>query len=172
MTDFEAGFTYTQSTDRLWRKNRQTTSGNSCLGTDINRNWNYQWSTPGGSSTDPCAQDYRGSAPSSAPENKGLTAFVNNLAQSTTGLKLYIDYHSYSQLFMTRKLHPGETRVEIKLTSMLVSLWLLLHSRLIQQCRVSVPRPRGSGSNQRRLRYCLQGRTYLPDHLPSVRKQR
>ena len=102
--DFEAGFTYTQSTDRLWRKNRQTTSGSSCLGTDINRNWNYQWSTPGGSSTDPCAQDYRGSGPSSAPENVGLTAFVNKLAQSTTGLKLYIDYHSYSQLFMTRKL--------------------------------------------------------------------
>ena len=114
--DFEAGFTYTQSTDRLWRKNRQTSSGSSCLGTDINRNWNYQWSTPGGSSTDPCAQDYRGSGPSSAPENVGLTAFVNKLAQSATGLKLYIDYHSYSQLFMTRKLHPRGGQVESKLT--------------------------------------------------------
>ena len=100
---WRTGFVYTQTTDRLWRKNRQTTSGSSCLGTDINRNWDYQWSTPGGSSTDPCAQDYRGSAPSSSPENKGLTGYVNGLAQASTGLKLFIDYHSYSQLFMTRK---------------------------------------------------------------------
>lgn len=33
------GFAYTQSTDRLWRKNRQKVSTSSCLGTDINRNW-------------------------------------------------------------------------------------------------------------------------------------
>ncbi len=46
-----------------------------------------------------------GSAPSSAPENVGLSAYVNKLAKSSTGLELYIDYHSYSQLFMTRTLH-------------------------------------------------------------------
>jgi len=31
------GFVYSQTTDRLWRKNRQTVSGNSCVGRDINR---------------------------------------------------------------------------------------------------------------------------------------
>lgn len=44
-----------------------------------------------------------GTAPSSAPENVGLTNYVNALAKASTGLKLFIDYHSYSQLFMTRK---------------------------------------------------------------------
>ncbi|KAI4212342.1 MAG: hypothetical protein LQ351_004912 [Letrouitia transgressa] len=96
------GFVYTQTTDRLWRKNRQAPpSGSSCYGRDINRNWNYQWSTPGGSSTDPCAQDFRGRAPSDAPENVVLANFVNKIAASPQKLKLYIDYHSYSQLFMT-----------------------------------------------------------------------
>ncbi|KAL8715441.1 MAG: hypothetical protein Q9220_000775 [cf. Caloplaca sp. 1 TL-2023] len=98
------GFVYTQTNDRLWRKNRQSTSGSSCLGHDINRNWNYQWSTPGGSSTDPCAEDFRGRAAADAPETVVLANFVNKLAASAQKLKLYIDYHSYSQLFMTRTL--------------------------------------------------------------------
>lgn len=55
------GFVYTQTNDRLWRKNRSAApSGSSCLGTDINRNWPYKWDVPGGSSTDPCDQTYRG----------------------------------------------------------------------------------------------------------------
>ncbi|KAL9031366.1 MAG: hypothetical protein Q9196_000621 [Gyalolechia fulgens] len=95
------GFVYTQTNDRLWRKNRQSTAGSSCLGHDINRNWNYQWSTPGGSSTDPCAQDFRGSAAADAPETVALANFVNKVAASAQKLKLFIDYHSYSQLFMT-----------------------------------------------------------------------
>jgi carboxypeptidase A4 len=37
------GFAYTQSTDRLWRKNRQSVSTSSCLGRDINRNWPNHW---------------------------------------------------------------------------------------------------------------------------------
>ncbi|KAL8788338.1 MAG: hypothetical protein Q9213_001735 [Squamulea squamosa] len=95
------GFVYTQTNDRLWRKNRQSTSGSSCLGHDINRNWNYQWDTRGGASTDPCAADFKGSAPADAPETVVLANFVNKLAASAQKLKLFIDYHSYSQLFMT-----------------------------------------------------------------------
>ncbi|KAL8801450.1 MAG: hypothetical protein Q9200_006947 [Gallowayella weberi] len=95
------GFVYTQTNDRLWRKNRQPTSGSTCLGHDINRNWNYQWSTPGGASTDPCAQDFKGLSPADAPETVVLANFVNNIQSSPQKLKLFIDYHSYSQLFMT-----------------------------------------------------------------------
>ena len=30
--------------DRFWRKNRSPSVVNSsCIGTDLNRNWNYQW---------------------------------------------------------------------------------------------------------------------------------
>jgi murein tripeptide amidase MpaA len=94
------GFVYSQTNDRMWRKNRQSVSGNSCLGTDINRNWNYQWSVTGGASTSACAQDYKGPSAASAPETKALASFAQGIKNSQ-GLKLYIDWHSYSQLFMT-----------------------------------------------------------------------
>jgi hypothetical protein len=35
---------------RSWRKNRQPNSGSSYVGTDLNRNWSYQWGCCGGSS--------------------------------------------------------------------------------------------------------------------------
>ncbi|KAK1251519.1 hypothetical protein MKX07_006998 [Trichoderma sp. CBMAI-0711] len=94
------GFLYTQSTDRLWRKNRQTNSGSSCVGRDINRNWNYMWNVPGGASTNPCAEDYKGAAAGDSVEFKALSAFIQKI-KTAQGVKLYIDYHSYSQLFMT-----------------------------------------------------------------------
>jgi len=40
-----------------------------------------------------------------APENKALLAYINNL-KAGKGVQLYIDIHSYSQLFMTRKKFP------------------------------------------------------------------
>lgn len=96
------GFLYTQSTDRMWRKNRQSTSGSTCIGHDINRNWPYMWSVSGGASTNPCAEDFKGSSQGDAPETKALSAYLQSI-KTAQGLKLYIDYHSYSQLFMTRK---------------------------------------------------------------------
>jgi hypothetical protein len=96
------GFIYSQTTDRLWRKNRQTVSTSSCVGRDVNRNWNYQWSVTGGASTNPCDETYKGQAPNDAPETRGLSTYINNLAAGR-GVQLYIDIHSYSQLFLTRK---------------------------------------------------------------------
>lgn len=97
-----AGFLYTQSTDRMWRKNRQSTSGSSCVGHDINRNWPFQWSAPGGASTNPCAEDFKGKSAGDAPETAALSSWLKGV-KASQGLKLFIDYHSYSQLFMTRK---------------------------------------------------------------------
>ncbi|PQE07868.1 Zinc carboxypeptidase protein [Rutstroemia sp. NJR-2017a WRK4] len=68
-------------------------------GRDINRNWAYQWAT-GGSSTNPCDETFRGAAAADATETKGLAAFATSLKKGA-GLKLFIDFHSYSQLFMT-----------------------------------------------------------------------
>ncbi|KAH7099622.1 putative carboxypeptidase [Auriculariales sp. MPI-PUGE-AT-0066] len=96
------GFVYTQTTERLWRKNRQTAPLQStCAGRDINRNWNTSWAQATGASTDPCAQDFKGLAPADAPETKALQEFVNKLASSEPGALMYSDWHSYSQLFMT-----------------------------------------------------------------------
>ncbi|KAG6130276.1 hypothetical protein E4U35_002016 [Claviceps purpurea] len=94
------GFKYTQTNDRMWRKNRQTTNGSNCLGHDINRNWPYKWDVEGGASKNPCAEDFKGTAAGDAPETKALSEFLRKV-KAEQGLKLYIDYHSYSQLVMT-----------------------------------------------------------------------
>ncbi|KAF2866137.1 hypothetical protein BDV95DRAFT_213132 [Massariosphaeria phaeospora] len=93
------GFVYTQTNDRLWRKNRQTLSSNSCVGRDINRNWPYKWEVPGGASTNPCSETYKGQAAGDAPENRGLVAQVNAL-RDARGIRLYLDVHSYGQYIL------------------------------------------------------------------------
>lgn len=93
------GFVYTTSNDRLWRKNRQRRSGQSCVGTDVNRNWPYQWNVPGGSSTNPCDETYRGLTAGDTPENRVLVNHTRTIAEST-GIKFFVDWHSYSQLIL------------------------------------------------------------------------
>lgn len=96
------GFVYSQTTDRMWRKNRQTPpSGSTCYGRDINRNWDIHWSDEGGASTDPCNETYKGQAAFDAPETKTLADFTNAKMNTTQGVKSYIDWHSYSQMFFT-----------------------------------------------------------------------
>ncbi|KAJ0163190.1 Metallocarboxypeptidase A-like protein [Colletotrichum tanaceti] len=94
------GFIYTQTTNRLWRKNRQTTPGSTCIGHDINRNWPFQWSVTGGASTNPCDEDFKGVAQGDAPETAALSAWLAR-TKAAQGLKLFVDFHAYSQLFMT-----------------------------------------------------------------------
>ncbi|KAL2129922.1 hypothetical protein VTI74DRAFT_7139 [Chaetomium olivicolor] len=93
------GFVYTQTNDRLWRKNRQTRPGSSCVGTDVNRNWPYKWELPGGASTNPCSETYKGETAGDTPENQALTNFTQSLAKGK-GIKLYIDWHSYGQYIL------------------------------------------------------------------------
>lgn len=93
------GFAYTQTTDRLWRKNRQSVSTSSCRGRDINRNWPNHWDQRGGASTSPCAEDYKGLAAGDAVENKVLKDHLDGIAAGK-GVQLYMDIHSYSQLWM------------------------------------------------------------------------
>ncbi|KAH7123900.1 zinc carboxypeptidase [Dendryphion nanum] len=96
------GFVFTQTTNRLWRKNRQPSPRNStCIGRDINRNWEYGWNAnTRGASTNPCSEVYRGEAPSDAPENKAYDTHLRKL-RDTQGIKLYIDWHSYGQYILS-----------------------------------------------------------------------
>ncbi|WAO95304.1 Peptidase-M14 domain-containing protein [Fusarium falciforme] len=93
------GFVYTQSKDRLWRKNRQPRKGTSCVGTDGNRNWPYKWEVEGGASTEPCSEIYKGKAPGDTPEIKAIVDFTKNLTQSND-IKLFVDFHSYGQYIL------------------------------------------------------------------------
>lgn len=102
-TNFHQGFVYTQTTDRLWRKNRQPRSNISCIGTDGNRNWDFQWNYPledGSVSSDPCSQTFRGLSPGDTTENVVLSALSRKLAATPGGIRLFIDWHSYSQLIL------------------------------------------------------------------------
>jgi len=84
---------------RSWRKNRQPNS--TATGTDLNRNWAYQWGCCGGSSTSGSSETYRGTAAFSAPETQRLRDFVlsrriNNVQQ----IKVNVDIHTYGQLIL------------------------------------------------------------------------
>ncbi|KAI9162896.1 Metallocarboxypeptidase A [Paramyrothecium foliicola] len=91
------GFVYTQTINRLWRKNRQPRANTTCIGTDNNRNWKYQWSASGGSSPDPCSETYRGKCPGDTPENIALDGLSKRVATSPQGIRSFIDWHSYAQ---------------------------------------------------------------------------
>ncbi|KAF4960803.1 hypothetical protein FSARC_10355 [Fusarium sarcochroum] len=93
------GFVYTQTTNRLWRKNRQTLSGSSCVGRDVNRNWPYKWELTGGASTDPCDETFKGRAAGDSPELKAIKGQVDSLS-SGKGISFYVDFHSYGQYIL------------------------------------------------------------------------
>jgi carboxypeptidase A2 len=91
------GYSYTWSNDRLWRKSRRPTAGSTCIGADINRNFDYQWMTIGASSN-PCSETFAGTAPYTEPEAKAVSDYVQTLNGTTD---LFITLHTYGQLFMT-----------------------------------------------------------------------
>ncbi|EGD92691.1 zinc carboxypeptidase [Trichophyton tonsurans CBS 112818] len=93
------GFAFTQTSNRLWRKNRQPNPNARCPGRDLNRNYPYQWVGPG-SSSNPCSDTYRGAQPGDGTEIKVHIANMKRIA-SYHGIAMFVDWHSYGQLFMS-----------------------------------------------------------------------
>ena len=86
---------------RSWRKNRQPNSGSSAVGTDLNRNWAFQWGCCGGSSGTFSSETYRGPAPFSAPETQRVRDFVaSRVVGGVQQIKAGIDFHTYSELVL------------------------------------------------------------------------
>ncbi|MGW0432492.1 M14 family zinc carboxypeptidase [Micromonospora sp. NPDC003197] len=86
---------------RSWRKNRQPNSGSSYVGTDLNRNWSYQWGCCGGSSGSTSSETYRGPSAFSSPETAALRNFVNGrVVGGVQQIKANIDFHTYSELIL------------------------------------------------------------------------
>jgi len=84
-----------------WRKNRQPNAGSSYVGTDLNRNWGYDWGCCGGSSGSPSSDTYRGAAGFSAPETAVVRDFVNSrVIGGKQQIKTHIDFHTYAELVM------------------------------------------------------------------------
>ena len=102
------------------RKNTNDTNGGTCsvpptmynqYGTDLNRNYEFQWGCCSGSSTDPCAQTYRGSSAASEPETRAVQDYVRAQFPDQRGpnpsdpapedaMGVFLDIHSYSQLVL------------------------------------------------------------------------
>ncbi|KAK3591371.1 hypothetical protein CHS0354_040333 [Potamilus streckersoni] len=89
------GYEYTWSKDRMWRKTRSRHGV--CIGVDPNRNWDMEW-CKSGASKDPCSDDYCGPFAFSEVEVKGVADYIMTQTKNITG---FIDFHSYSQLWMT-----------------------------------------------------------------------
>jgi hypothetical protein len=84
-----------------WRKNRQPNAGSSYVGTDLNRNWGYQWNCCGGGSNDPSSTTYRGPAAFSAPETQVVRDFVDSrVVGGVQQIKANIDFHTFDELVM------------------------------------------------------------------------
>jgi len=90
------GYVFTHTSNRMWRKTRSPNQGSTCIGTDPNRNWDYQWNT-GGSSSAPCSDTFHGPRPFSEIEAKQMADYGTRLMPNLRG---YTDFHAYGQLYM------------------------------------------------------------------------
>lgn len=90
------GYEYSQTTYRLWRKNRSPNAGSSCIGTDLNRNYDYGWMT-GGASNNPCSDTYAGLTQNSEKETIAIQAAINAKAGQWDA---FLNIHSYGNWWL------------------------------------------------------------------------
>ncbi|KAK6223132.1 zinc carboxypeptidase [Colletotrichum tabaci] len=93
------GFVYTQTEDRLWRKNRENVFGHYCVGRDPSRNWPFKWEFGGSDTTNPCLESFKGLAPGDSLEVKALKGQIDSLSASK-GISLFLDFHSFGQYIL------------------------------------------------------------------------
>lgn len=86
---------------QMWRKNREPDSDSSAIGTDLNRNWAYEWGCCGGSSDNPASETYRGPSAASAPETQVVADFVRSrVVDGEQQITAHIDFHTYGELVL------------------------------------------------------------------------
>jgi carboxypeptidase A2 len=90
------GYVYTWTNDRLWRKSRNQNPGSSCIGTDLNRNFAFNWNT-GGSSSDPCSTTFHGQGAASEPE---VQAVQNYVTAENKDFEVFLTFHTYGQYWL------------------------------------------------------------------------
>jgi len=92
------GYEYTWTGDRNWRKTMSPNAGNpKCFGTDPNRNWAFHWGEAG-TSTNKCSESYQGPSAASEVEVQAIQSFI---CDRKATLKGYVNFHAYSQLWMS-----------------------------------------------------------------------
>ncbi|XP_071945088.1 carboxypeptidase B-like [Antedon mediterranea] len=94
------GYAYTWTNDRLWRKTRSENSDSMCVGVDANRNYDLHWGDADGADVNPCNETYRGTEATSEEEIKAVTRYMQGVVDSGDTIRLFIDFHSYGQVWM------------------------------------------------------------------------
>lgn len=89
-------FVQSAAGDPWWRKNRSPNPGQGCKGVDINRNYEFLWSSGIGTSAAACSDVFKGAAAFSEPETRN----VRSLLESHPNVDCMMDVHSYSQLVL------------------------------------------------------------------------
>lgn len=112
------GYEYSRSSAhpevRLWRKNRSPRKCapgywggiKCCMGTDLNRNFDFYWSETG-SSDNPCSNQFHGSSPLSEPEARAVSDFLTS-DEMFDRLDGFITLHTYAQLWIHPYSHEYE----------------------------------------------------------------
>lgn len=86
---------------KAWRKNRQPNPGSTRIGTDLNRNYDYDWGCCHGSSGSPGSLTYRGKRPFSAPETQALRDFVQSrVIDGRQQIRTHITLHTNGELIL------------------------------------------------------------------------
>jgi len=90
------GSIYSETENRMWRKNRGDNDGNRCKGVDLNRNWDPDWAGRESTSSSKCSDVYYGPSAFSEPETQALKKVLD---EAPTAIQL--DVHSYGNLILT-----------------------------------------------------------------------
>lgn len=89
-------FVQSPAGDPWWRKNRSVNPGQPCQGVDVNRNYDFLWTSGIGTSAAACSDVFKGPAAFSEPETRN----VRSLLESHPHVDCMMDVHSYSELML------------------------------------------------------------------------
>jgi len=140
------GYAYTFSNDRMWRKTRSKNKDSFCRGVDPNRNWGYKWGRDG-ASTNPCSESFEGYEAFSEVEVKAVGDFI----ASTKSIQGYVNFHSYSQLWMSpygwTTAKPADFDVQDKLSVKAIEALAAVHGTQYQHGPIATTIYPASGSS-------------------------
>ena len=93
-------YDHSSGTILSWRKNRQPTPGSAEIGTDINRNFGFQWGT-NPLNASPSAWTYRGPAAWSTPEAAAFKRYVDGrVIGGEQQVRVHVTFHQYGRLVL------------------------------------------------------------------------
>jgi len=107
------GSLYSETSSRMWRKNRAVNPGSSCIGVDLNRNWDPDWRGYYGTSTSKCSDVYVGPSAFSEPETQAVKGLIDE-----SPVTIHLDIHSYGSVILrpwshTNNPHPRLADIDV-----------------------------------------------------------